>query len=203
MQSVNKIESTSAPMARINVDTDLIIPKQFLKTITRLGLGKFLFYDLRFDEKGEDKPDFILARAEYSNAKILIVGDNFGCGSSREHAVWAIADFGFKAIIGSSFAEIFLNNCYKNGILALSLQKDTVDMMLQDSMDYPESIIKIDLTNQTVIDKQGNCHAFNIDTLIKHRLLNGLDDIDLTMEQEKHISEYEDNAKKSEPWRFL
>ena len=180
-----------APMDRINVDTDQIIPKQFLKRIERTGFGQFLFYDWRFGGDGKKNPDFVLHEPRYEGASILVAGKNFGCGSSREHAVWALADFGFRAVISSSFADIFANNGTKNGFLAVKLTEDEVAQLMQRAQDIDDFQVTIDLEKCEVCDDRGFQAKFPVDEFVRHCLLNGLDDIGLTLQHEKKIAAYE------------
>jgi len=180
-----------APLDRVNVDTDQIIPKQFLKRIEKTGFGQFVFYDWRFGADGQKKPDFVLHEPRYEGASILIAGKNFGCGSSREHAVWALADFGFRAVISSSFADIFANNSTKNGFLTVRLTEDEVATLMQSAQDIDHYQLTIDLEKCEVRDERGFRAKFAIDDFVRHCLLNGLDDIGLTLQQEAEISEYE------------
>ncbi len=197
MQPFTKFTAIAAPLPLINIDTDMIIPKQFLRTIKRSGLGVNAFDEMRYDSNGNEKSDFILNKEPYRNAKILVTGENFGCGSSREHAPWALLDFGFKCIIAPSFADIFYNNCFKNGILPITLSKEKVDKFMKYAEEKKE--ITIDLENQTV-----NCESFSsnfdIDGFRKHCLLNGLDDIALTLEKESKITAYEEKISKQRSW---
>lgn len=189
MKSVSTITGTMAPLLVNNLDTDQIIPKDFLKRVERSGFGPFLFYEWAFDPEGEPKPDFILNRPEYRGAKVLVSGENFGSGSSREHAPWAIGDWGFEAVIAPSFADIFRNNCYKNALLPIELPASTVARLGQMA-DDPNAEIVIDLENQTV--KAGDIEAtFEIDTFVKHCLANGLDDIALTLQHEAEVDDFE------------
>ena len=191
------LKGIAAPLRMINVDTDMIIPKQFLKTIKRSGLGKNLFYELRYDLQGNIKNDFILNWDPYKSAKILITGQNFGCGSSREHAPWSLLDFGFRCIIAPSFADIFYNNCFKNGMLPIVLDERKIEELIQYSK--REKSIEINLTTQEILF--GNKRIkFDIDPFKKKCLLNGLDDIDLTLEKSEKISSYENKLKKNKPW---
>jgi len=197
MQAFTKLTAIAAPLPLINIDTDMIIPKQFLRTIKRSGLGKNAFNEMRYDENGNENPDFVLNKDEYRNSEILIAGDNFGCGSSREHAPWALLDFGFKCIISTSFADIFYNNCFKNGILPIILEKDKVDELMGFAEDNKE--INIDLDEQMV--RCGNVSVeFDIDPFRKHCLINGLDDIGLTLEKKISINRYEEMINKERSW---
>jgi 3-isopropylmalate/(R)-2-methylmalate dehydratase small subunit len=180
-----------APLDRINVDTDQIIPKQFLKRIERTGFGQFVFYDWRFGGDGTKNPDFVLHEPRYEGASILVAGKNFGCGSSREHAVWALADFGFRAVISSSFADIFANNSTKNGFLTVRLSEDEVAQVMQRAQEIDDYQLAIDLKQCEVHDDQGFRAKFPIDEFIRHCLLNGLDDIGLTLQHEGEITAYE------------
>ena len=200
MEKFEKLSGVAAPMPLVNIDTDMIIPKVFLKTIKRSGLGVNLFDEMRYDREGNEKPDFVLNKPQYRDAKILVAGDNFGCGSSREHAPWAIADFGIKCVISTSFADIFYNNCFKNGILPLVLPEDAVDTLMKDAEKGANSIIEVDLENQTIVSSDGEIFRFEVDPFKKHCLLNGLDDIGLTMEKEDHIAAYESKALQQFPW---
>ena len=194
------LKGIMAPLPIINVDTDKIIPKQFLKTIKRSGLGKNLFHELKYDLQGNLKNDFILNSSPYNEAKILITGENFGCGSSREHAPWALLDFGFKCIIASSFADIFYNNCFKNGILPITIKQELVDELMKDAENKKE--LTIDLKMQNIIRFNNNEISFNIDPFRKKCLLEGLDDIDLTMEKKKQIDSFEKNIKQKRSCLF-
>ena len=200
MEKFEKLSGVAAPMPLVNIDTDMIIPKVFLKTIKRSGLGVNLFDEMRYDREGNEKPDFVLNKPQYRDAKILVAGDNFGCGSSREHAPWAIADFGIKCVISTSFADIFYNNCFKNGILPLVLPEDAVDTLMKDAEKGANSIIEVDLENQTIVSSDGEIFRFEVDPFKKHCLLNGLDDIGLTMEKEDYIAAYESKAAQQFPW---
>ncbi|MDF1750791.1 MAG: 3-isopropylmalate dehydratase small subunit [Alphaproteobacteria bacterium] len=184
----------------INIDTDMIIPKQFLKTIQRSGLGKNLFDEMRFDDKGNEKPDFVLNREPYRHAQILIAGANFGCGSSREHAPWALEDFGIRCVIAPSFADIFHNNCFKNGILPIRLPEDTVKSLMEKSERGQNAQFTVDLTRQVIVDPDGTEIPFEVDAFRKHCLLNGLDDIALTMQKGATIDGYEDDRSRTAPW---
>jgi len=200
MEKFEKLSGVAAPMPLVNIDTDMIIPKVFLKTIKRSGLGVNLFDEMRYDREGNEKPEFVLNKAQYREAKILVAGDNFGCGSSREHAPWAIADFGIKCVISTSFADIFFNNCFKNGILPVVLPQDQVKVLMSDAEKGANSIIEVDLEKQTIASSDGEVFTFHVDPFKKHCLLNGLDDIGLTMEKETDITAYEAKASQLFPW---
>ncbi|RIA47735.1 3-isopropylmalate dehydratase small subunit [Dichotomicrobium thermohalophilum] len=200
MEKFTTLTGVPAPLPMINVDTDMIIPKQFLKTIKRTGLGKHLFHEMRFDENGNENPDFVLNKPAYRNAKILIAGDNFGCGSSREHAPWALLDFGIRCIIAPSFADIFYNNCFKNGILPIRLPQEDIDKLLDDASRGANATLTVDLENQTITGPDGGTIAFDIDPFRKKCLLEGLDDIGLTMERADKIAGYEERAQAARPW---
>ena len=200
MKKFTILDSTVIPFPMINVDTDMIIPKQFLKTIKRTGLGKSLFYDLRYDEKGKLKKDFLLNKKVYKKRQILITGENFGCGSSREHAPWALLDFGISCIIAPSYADIFYNNCFKNGILPVKLSNKETDALLQKTTNNPAMKFKIDLKSQSIRIENNEIIKFEIDQFRKHCLLNGLDDIALTMEKVLQIDKFERSQKKNQPW---
>ena len=200
MEKFEKLAGVAAPMPLVNIDTDMIIPKVFLKTIKRSGLGVNLFDEMRYDREGNEKPDFVLNKTQYREAKILVAGDNFGCGSSREHAPWAIADFGIKCVVSTSFADIFYNNCFKNGILPVVLPQEQVDILMKDAEKGANSIIEVDLENQTIASSDGEVFSFEVDPFKKHCLLNGLDDIGLTMEKEDKITAYESKAVQMFPW---
>ena len=200
MEKFEKLSGVAAPMPLVNIDTDMIIPKVFLKTIKRSGLGVNLFDEMRYDREGNEKTEFVLNKAQYREAKILVAGDNFGCGSSREHAPWAIADFGIKCVISTSFADIFFNNCFKNGILPVVLPEDQVKVLMSDAEKGANSIIEVDLEKQTIASSDGTVFTFDVDPFKKHCLLNGLDDIGLTMEKETDIRAYEAKASQLFPW---
>tara|TARA_Y100000588_G_scaffold383342_1_gene472492 strand:+ start:222 stop:836 length:615 start_codon:yes stop_codon:yes gene_type:complete len=192
MEAFSSLNSGVAPLNRVNVDTDQIIPKQFLKRVERTGFGQFLFNDWRFDEQGNERPDFILNQSGYRDASILVSGRNFGCGSSREHAPWALQDFGIKVIIAPSFADIFHNNCFQNGVLPVVLPEDVVQEIIRNSEDDPDYRITVDLEAQRVWDENEEIVAeFNVESFRRHCLLNGLDDIGLTLEDEDDIASYE------------
>ena len=200
MEKFETLSGVAAPMPLVNIDTDMIIPKVFLKTIKRSGLGVNLFDEMRYDREGNEKSEFVLNKAQYREAKILVAGDNFGCGSSREHAPWAIADFGIKCVISTSFADIFFNNCFKNGILPVVLPQDQVKVLMSDAEKGANSIIEVDLEKQTITSSDGTVFTFDVDPFKKHCLLNGLDDIGLTMEKESDITAYEAKASQLFPW---
>jgi len=200
LEKFTTLRGVAAPLPMVNVDTDKIIPKQFLKTIARTGLAKGLFYEMRFDESGKPKKGFILDRPAYKDAKILIAGDNFGCGSSREHAPWALLDAGIRCIVATSFADIFYNNCFKNGILPIVLPKEQVDMLMDDAQRGANAILAIDLEKQEITGPDGGTVRFDLDPFRKHCLLNGLDDIGLTLEKADKIDTYEAKQHESQPW---
>jgi len=200
MDKFTTLTGVAAPLPLINIDTDMIIPKQFLKTIRRTGLGKHLFEEMRYDENGEEKPDFVLNQDAYRQAKILVVGDNFGCGSSREHAPWAIRDFGVSCIIAPDFADIFYNNCFKNSILPIRLPQEQVDLLMDDAERGANAVISIDLAAQEIRGPDGGVIKFEIDPFRKHCLLEGLDDIGLTMQKEASIDSYEKRAAEKMSW---
>jgi len=200
MEKFTKLTGVAAPLPLINIDTDMIIPKQFLKTIKRTGLGKSLFFEMRYDDDGNEIGDFVLNKPAYRKAEILVAGDNFGCGSSREHAPWAIMDFGIRCIISTDFADIFYNNCFKNGILPIRLPQEDVDKLMEDAERGANATVTVDLENQTINGPDGGEISFDIDPFRKHCLLNGLDDIGLTMEKADKIAAFEENSKASQPW---
>ena len=200
MQKFTKLTGVAAPFPLRNVDTDMIIPKQFLKTIKRTGLGKALFYELRYDQAGNELSDFVLNKPAYRKAEILIAGENFGCGSSREHAPWALLDFGFRCVIAPDFADIFFNNCFQNGILAIKLPQEQVDKLVDDASRGANATISIDLEAQEIRGPDGGVIKFDIDPFRKHCLLNGLDNIGLTLEKEKSIKEFEQKTAAVRPW---
>ncbi|MEO1293200.1 MAG: 3-isopropylmalate dehydratase small subunit [Pseudomonadota bacterium] len=202
MEKFKTLYGIAAPMPQINVDTDMIIPKQFLKTIKRSGLGVHLFDEMRYLNDGAENPDFVLNKPAYREATILVTGDNFGCGSSREHAPWAIQDFGIRCIIAPSFADIFYNNCFKNGILPIALPQEQVDKLMDDAERGANARISIDLEAQEIRGPDGGTISFEIDPFRKHCLLNGLDDIGLTMEKAGDIDTFEAKAKGQQPWLF-
>ncbi|WP_299366848.1 3-isopropylmalate dehydratase small subunit [uncultured Tateyamaria sp.] len=200
MDKFETLTGIAAPMPLVNIDTDMIIPKQFLKTIKRSGLGANLFDEMRFDRQGNEVPDFVLNQDAYRNAEILVAGDNFGCGSSREHAPWAIKDFGIRCVISTSFADIFYNNCFKNGILPIALPKEAVDVLMKDAEKGSNARMTIDLETQTVTSSDGEVFAFEVDSFKKHCLIEGLDDIGLTMAKADSIKSFEEQAAQARPW---
>ena len=203
MEKFKKIKSNAIPLPMVNIDTDMIIPKQFLKTIKRTGLGKSLFYELRYDENDNKISSFVLNQDQYKDSQILITGKNFGCGSSREHAPWSIADYGIKCIIASSYADIFYNNCFKNGILPIKLAEDQVQELLkaaEDSLNF-----EVDLENQRIsyiVNNEAKGVEFDIDSAKKACLIEGIDDIGLTLNKVGHISEFENKQKSMNPWLY-
>lgn len=201
MQKFNKIKSVIAGIALINIDTDMIIPKQFLKTIKRTGLGKNLFHEMRYDLNENIIADFVLNQEPFNKAQILVAQDNFGCGSSREHAPWALLDFGIRVVIAPSFADIFFNNCFKNGILPITLPHNEVDEILKYSQDK-NNIAEVDLPNQTIL-ANNKIYKFNIDAFKKHCLIEGLDDIGLTLQKNDKITSFEEINRKITPWLYM
>ena len=200
MDKFTVLEGVAAPMRILNVDTDMIIPKQYLKTIKRTGLGSGLFAEMRYRDDGSENPDFILNQPAYRNAQILVAGDNFGCGSSREHAPWALLDFGIRCVISTSFADIFYNNCFKNGILPIVLPEAERDLCMKDAEKGANARIEVDLEAQTLTLSDGQVIRFEVDPFRKHCLLNGLDDIGLTMEKADSIAAFESHAAQARPW---
>ncbi|MCR9243139.1 MAG: 3-isopropylmalate dehydratase small subunit [Rhodobiaceae bacterium] len=200
MDKFKKVDGVAAPLPILNVDTDMIIPKQFLKTIKRTGLGKNLFDEMRFTKEGAEIPDFVLNKPQYRNAEILVAGDNFGCGSSREHAPWAIADFGIKVIISTSFADIFYNNCFKNGILPIKLSQTDVDKLMDDAERGANATVSVDLEAQEIKGPDGGTISFDIDPFRKHCLMEGLDDVGLTLQKEEKITSFEKTRASEQPW---
>ncbi len=200
MDKFIKLEGVAAPLPMINVDTDMIIPKQYLKTIHRTGLGKALFDELRHNPDGSDRPDFVLNKPQYRKAQILVTGENFGCGSSREHAPWALLDFGIRCIVATSFADIFYNNCFKNGILPIRLPQADVDKLMDDAERGANAVVTVDLEKQEIRGPDGGMVKFEIDPFRKQCLLNGWDDIGLTLRGEDKISTYEKSHKAQAPW---
>ena len=200
MEKFKTLTATAAPMPLVNIDTDMIIPKQFLKTIKRTGLGKHLFSDMRYDEDGAEIGDFVLNKPAYRNAGILVAGDNFGCGSSREHAPWALLDFGFKVVIAPDFADIFYNNCFKNGILPIKLPQEDVDKLMDDAERGANATVTVNLENQEITGPDGGVIKFEMDPFRKTCLLEGLDDIGLTLKKESAITAYENKQDGDRPW---
>jgi 3-isopropylmalate/(R)-2-methylmalate dehydratase small subunit len=200
MDSFTTLSGVAAPMPLVNIDTDMIIPKQFLKTIKRSGLGVNLFDEMRYTPDGKEIPDFVLNKPQYRKAQILVAGDNFGCGSSREHAPWALLDFGIRAVISTSYADIFYNNCFKNGILPIVLKPEEVAILMKDAEKGENARISVDLAEQSVTSADGQKFHFEVDAFKKHCLLNGLDDIGLTLEKAPSIAAYEAKAASERPW---
>ena len=200
MQKFEKLTGIAAPMPLVNIDTDMIIPKGFLKTIKRTGLGVHAFDEMRYDRQGNEIPDFVLNKPQYREASILIAGDNFGCGSSREHAPWALADFGIKVIVSTSFADIFFNNSFKNGMLPIVLPQEQVDILMKDAEKGSNARMTVDLENQVITTSDGQDIRFEVDPFKKHCLLEGLDDIGLTLEKAAAIDSYEAQAAQARPW---
>lgn len=200
MDKFETFSGIAAPMPLVNIDTDMIIPKQFLKTIKRSGLGVHAFDEMRYDDDGNEIPDFVLNQAAYREASILIAGDNFGCGSSREHAPWALSDFGIKVVVSTSFADIFFNNCFKNGMLPIVLPQEQVDLLMKDAEKGANARIEVNLEDQTITSSDGDVIQFDIDPFRKHCLLNGLDDIGLTLEKATSIDSFEAKAGAARPW---
>ena len=201
MDKFEKLTGIAAPMPLVNIDTDMIIPKQFLKTIKRSGLGVNLFDEMRYDREGNEIEDFVLNKPQYRAAEILVAGDNFGCGSSREHAPWALLDFGIRCVISTSFADIFYNNCFKNGILPVVLPQEQVDVLMDDAEKGANARITVDLDSQTVTSSDGQSFSFEVDAFKKHCLLNGLDDIGLTLENAAgSIDAFEAKMASTRPW---
>ena len=200
MDKFETLTGVAAPLPIINIDTDMIIPKQHLKTIKRTGLGTALFSEMRYNDDGSLNSDFILNQAAYKDAKILVAGDNFGCGSSREHAPWALLDYGIRCVISTSFADIFYNNCFKNGILPIQVSEEDREKLMDDASRGANSTMTIDLVSQTIKGPDGGEISFEIDPFRKHCLLNGLDDIGLTMEKAPRIDSFESKALESRPW---
>ena len=203
MQKFTKLTGVAAPMDVINVDTDQIIPKLHLRTIKRTGLGKVLFDDLRFNPDGTEKPEFILNRGPYRKAEILVAGDNFGCGSSREHAPWALLDFGIRCIVSTSFADIFYNNCFKNGILPITVSADELGVLMADASDRENPVLTVDLHAQEITRPNGATVSFEIDEFRRECLLEGLDDIGLTMQKVERIDTFEARQREQQPWLYL
>lgn len=200
MEKFTKMTGIAAPMPLVNIDTDMIIPKQFLKTIQRSGLGKNLFDEMRYDREGNEIADFVLNQPAYRHAEILVAGDNFGCGSSREHAPWALLDFGIRSVVSTSFADIFFNNCFKNGILPIVLPQEQVDALMVDARKGENARQTIDLATQTISTSDGQTFSFEVDPHRKHCLMNGLDDIGLTLEKASAIDSFEAKNATLRPW---
>ncbi len=200
MEKFEKLTAIAAPMPLINIDTDMIIPKQFLKTIKRSGLGVNAFHEMRYDLDGNENPDFVLNNEAYKGANILVAGDNFGCGSSREHAPWALLDFGIRCVISSSFADIFYNNCFKNGILPVVVSEDELQLLMKDAEKGSNARMIVDLENQQIEASDGEVISFDVDQHRKHCLMNGLDDIGLSMEKIASVDAFEAQMAQSAPW---
>ncbi len=200
MDKFTKVSGVAAPMPITNIDTDMIIPKQFLKTIKRSGLGVNLFDEMRYDDDGKEIESFVLNQPQYRNAQIIVAGDNFGCGSSREHAPWALLDFGIRVVISTSFADIFYNNCFKNGILPIVVDKDTLAKLMDDAERGANATLTVDLETQTITGPDGGEVKFDVDPFRKHCLMEGLDDIGLTMEKADKIDSFETSRATSQPW---
>ena len=200
MEKFTQLRGVAAPLSLINIDTDMIIPKQFLKTIKRTGLGRNLFDEMRYRPDGSEIAEFVLNRPAYRNASILVAGENFGCGSSREHAPWALRDFGIRCIIAPSFADIFYNNCFKNGILPITLPREQVAKLLEDAERGANAIVTVDLERQVITGPDGGSIDFSIDSFRRHCLLNGLDDIGLTLQQVGAIDAFETKQRGGQPW---
>ena len=200
MDKFTTLTGIAAPMPLVNIDTDMIIPKQFLKTIHRSGLGKNLFDEMRFDREGNEIADFVLNQPAYRDAHIIVAGDNFGCGSSREHAPWALLDYGIRCVISTSFADIFFNNCFKNGILPVVLPEEAVQALMEDAKNGANARLTVDLEAQTVTAPDGTEYHFDINPTQKHNLLNGLDDIGQTLERGAAIDAFESAAQQARPW---
>jgi 3-isopropylmalate/(R)-2-methylmalate dehydratase small subunit len=200
MEKFTVVEGVAAPLKMINVDTDMIIPKQYLKTIKRTGLGKGLFAELRYNQDGSENKEFVLNKPAYRNAKIVVAGENFGCGSSREHAPWALLDFGIRCVISSQFGDIFYNNCFKNGILPIKVTPEELDKLFDDAERGANATLTVDLEQQEIRGPDGGVVKFDIDPFRKRCLLDGLDDIGLTMVKSDRIASYEEKAKQARPW---
>ena len=200
MEKFTKLEGVAAPLRIVNVDTDMIIPKQYLKTLKRTGLGKGLFSEMRYKDDGSDNPDFVLNKPAYKNAKVIVAEDNFGCGSSREHAPWALMDYGIRCVISTQFGDIFYNNCFKNGLLPIKVSKEDLDKLFDDADRGANATLSIDLEKQEIRGPDGGVVKFDLDEFRRHCLLNGLDDIGLTMEKAPAIASFEKQAAESRPW---
>ncbi len=202
MDKFTTLTAVAAPLPLMNVDTDMIIPKQFLKTVERTGLARGLFFELRETPDGVPVPDFFMNQPQYKGAQILVAGDNFGCGSSREHAPWALLDYGIKCVISTSFADIFFNNCFQNGILPIKLPQADVDKLMDDAKRGQNARVTVDLEKQEITGPDGGVIKFDIDPHKKHCLLNGLDNIGLTLERKKSIDDFETRQRAAQPWRY-
>jgi 3-isopropylmalate/(R)-2-methylmalate dehydratase small subunit len=204
MEKFKVLKAVAAPLPLVNIDTDMVIPARFLKTIKRTGLGKSLFYAMRYDEQGGERPDFVLNKEPYRNSQILIVGANFGCGSSREHAPWSLADFGIRCVIGPSFADIFYGNAFKNGLLCITLPQEDIDKLAAKAGggNTAGGEFAIDLENQTITAPDGVVVPFNLDGTKRNNLLNGLDDIGITLQSESKIATFEDKQRREQPWLY-
>ncbi len=200
MDKFTKLTGVAAPLPILNVDTDMIIPKDYLKTIKRTGLGSGLFAEMRFNEDGSENGDFVLNKPAYRNAQILVAGDNFGCGSSREHAPWALLDFGIRCVISTSFADIFYNNCFKNGILPITVSPEDLEKLMDDAERGANATITVDLEEMEIRGPDGGVINFDLDEFKRHCLLNGIDDIGLTMEKSASIDAFEKQASQARPW---
>jgi 3-isopropylmalate/(R)-2-methylmalate dehydratase small subunit len=200
MEKFTTLTAVAAPLNMINVDTDMIIPKDYLKTIQRTGLGKGLFAELRYADDGTDNPDFVLNKPAYKAAKIIVAGDNFGCGSSREHAPWALLDYGIRCVISTEFGDIFYNNCFKNGILPIKVSREDLEKLMEDAERGANATLTIDLAKQEITGPDGGTVVFEVDAFKKHCLLNGLDEVGLTMEKGDRIAAYEQRAAAERPW---
>ena len=202
MKKFDTLTAVAAPLPLINVDTDMIIPARFLKTIKRTGLGKSLFYTLRYNEDGREREDFVLNKPAYKDAEILVTGSNFGCGSSREHAPWALDDFGIRCVIAPDFADIFYSNSFKNGILLIKLPQEDVDKLIEGAERGANATVTVDLENQEIKGPDGGVMSFDIDPFKKYCLLNGLDDIGLSLEKEGQILAFEEKHRAAQPWSY-
>lgn len=200
MEKFTVLSGVAAPLPLVNIDTDMIIPKQFLKTIKRTGLGSALFHEMRTNDDGSENAEFVLNKDAYRNAQILVAGDNFGCGSSREHAPWALLDFGIRCVISTSFADIFYNNCFKNGILPIVVSKEDLDKLMDDAERGSNATLTVDLEAQEVRGPDGGCIKFDIDAHRKHCMLNGLDDIGQTLQKTAQIDSFEASMEQERPW---
>ncbi len=200
MDKFTRLTGVAAPLPIVNIDTDMIIPKDYLKTIKRTGLAKGLFAEMRFNEDGSENPDFVLNKPGYRNAQILVAGDNFGCGSSREHAPWALLDFDIRCVISTSFADIFYNNCFKNGILPIKVSHEDLDKLMDDASRGANATLTIDLEEQKIYGPDGGSIGFELDEFRRHYLLNGLDDIGLTMQKAQNIDTFEKRNAEQHPW---